>query len=81
MQVVSVIEFRSSLEKYLDAVSKSGDTIIVSEENEDEAVIISIKEYNPLIETGHLLSTTANRKSLLESINQIQSDVTRKCNS
>jgi antitoxin YefM len=65
-------EFRTNLKNYLDAVEDNNETLIVKRKTGKGTVMISLDEYNSIMETVHLLSSKANADSLYESIRQMK---------
>lgn len=78
MIAIPVSSLREKLKSYLDRVSKSLEVIVVSRgsDEEDAVVIMSLKEYNALTETGHLMGTATNRERLRASIAELEAGKT-----
>ncbi|GAB3038943.1 type II toxin-antitoxin system Phd/YefM family antitoxin [Spirosoma fluviale] len=70
MQVVNYTEFRRSMKAKLDQVSDDGDTVIINRSENKNVVLISLREYNSLKETLHLLSSEKNRNRLMSAIDR-----------
>jgi antitoxin YefM len=64
-------EFRVNLKKYLDDVEDNNETLIIKRKSGKGTVMISLDEYNSIMETVHLLSSKANADRLYESIQQM----------
>ncbi|MBP7803519.1 MAG: type II toxin-antitoxin system Phd/YefM family antitoxin [Saprospiraceae bacterium] len=67
-------ELRNSLKKYLDEVEDNQETLIVKRGTGKGTVIISLAEYNSIMETMYLLKSRKNADRIYESIQQIQKD-------
>ena len=67
-------EIRNSLKKYLDEVEDNQETLIVKRGTGKGTVIISLAEYNSIMETMYLLNSRKNADRIYESIQQIQKD-------
>ena len=72
MIAANYTEFRTHLKKYLDDVEENNETLILKRGSGSGTVIISMDEYNSIMETMHLLSTKKNVTRLYESIDQIK---------
>jgi antitoxin YefM len=72
MIAANYTEFRTGLKKFLDTVENNNETLIIKRGTGKGTVLISLEEYNSIIETMHLLSSKANADRLYESINQMK---------
>jgi len=64
-------EFRERLKKYLDDVEDNNETLIIKRKSGKGTVMISLDEYNSIMETMHLLSSKSNADRLYDSIQQM----------
>jgi antitoxin YefM len=72
MLAANYSEFRGDLKKFLDNVEFNNETLIIKRGKGKGTVIISLDEYNSLMETVHLLSSKANADRLYESMQQMR---------
>ena len=70
MRIVTYSEARSSLKSVLDQVNDDADVTIISRRDGADAVVMSLDQYQSIMETMHLLSTPANVEHLAKSIAQ-----------
>ena len=70
MRVVNFSEARNKLKNVLDQVVNDADYTIISRRDAEDAVVMSLDQFNGLMETVHLLKSPANAAHLAESIEQ-----------
>ena len=80
MKAITVSNFRSKLKHHLDEISENSEIIVIPRNNneEDAIVVMSIREYNSIMETEYLLENESNRKRLQKSLKQAKSGKTIK---
>ena len=72
MQAVNYSHARNNLKSLIDDVDLNFEEYIITTKNDTKAMLISVDEYHSMKETLYLLSNSANRERLLESIEQIE---------
>ena len=73
MNAIAYTDLRQNLKTYMDKVVQDCVPVIITRKNNDNVVLISIAEYNSLVETNYLLSNEANAEHLKKSISQHKS--------
>ena len=73
MQVLSLTEARNNIKAMFDSVYLDNEEVVIHRKGRESVVVISLDDYNALKETNYLLRSPANRKRLLESLEQLRS--------
>jgi len=72
MRVINFSEVRNKRKNVLDQVVNDADYTVISRRDADDAVVMSLDQFNGLMETVHLLKSPANTAHLAKSIKQYQ---------
>ena len=71
MRTATVTEFRSRAKELLDELENDQDILIISRPKKKEGfVVLTMREYNSLKETSHLMSSPANALRIMKGIEQ-----------
>jgi len=70
MRVINYTEARSRFKAVLDQVAEDADYTVISRRDSEDAVIMSLEQFNGLMETVHLLKSPANVNHLNKSLEQ-----------
>lgn len=72
MDHVSYTKLRQNLKKHMDGVCENCAPLVVTRQNGEPVVMLSLAEYESLEETLHLLSDPANAEHLRRSMAQAE---------
>lgn len=78
MRVISFSEARNQLKSVLDQVVDDADYTVITRRNAEDAVVMSLEQFNSLMETVHLLKSPANVAHLAKSIAQYHAGKTEQ---
>lgn len=78
MNVTTISKFRKNTKDYFDQIIEDKDTLLITRNDGQAVVVMTLDDYNSKIETDYLNSRQANRKHLEESIAQARAGKVEK---
>ncbi len=78
MDAVTYSDLRQNLKTFMDRVYNDHEPLIITRKNNENLVLISVDEYNSLMETAYLLGNEANARHLKRSISQFEAGKAKK---
>jgi antitoxin YefM len=73
MNAVTYTYVRNNLAKTLEKVCDDHDPVIVTRQNQNSVVIMSLEDYESLTETAYLLRSPKNAQRLIRAIADLES--------
>ncbi len=68
MKAINYTNLRKNLKTQLDSVYQDHEPLIITRKNNENIVMLSLEDYNSLMETQYLYSSENNVKHLMKSL-------------
>ncbi len=78
MNVTSISKFRKDAKSYFDQVIDDKDVLLITRNDGQTVVVMTLDQYNTQVETDYLNSSPANRKHLETSMTALQAGNVKK---
>jgi len=73
MNTTTMRNLRANMKSYFDSLEKNKDILLVPRSGNKEAVVImTLSEYNSMMETEYLLSSSENRKVMEQAMSELE---------
>ena len=77
MTTTTMRQLRANLKSYFDRIAQDKNVLLIPRQGDKEAIVImTLSEYNSMVETDYLLSTPANRKAIHKALQELEEDNT-----
>ena len=73
MQAISYSKARHDLKNVMDDACGNHEPILITRRKGDSVVLVSLEDYESIMESEYLLSSSANASRLLQSLKEAQS--------
>jgi antitoxin YefM len=73
MQALSYTAARGNLAKTMKKICENHDPVIITRQNADSVVMLSLEDYESLCETSYLLQSPKNARRLQASVKELNS--------
>lgn len=76
MTAIAYSQFRKHIDEFF--AQSEDEAVIITRADGHDRVLMSKQEYESLVETAHLLSTTANANRLQAAMTEIEAEIARR---
>ena len=74
MTTATMRELRANMKSYFDSLDDNKEVLLVPRKGSKEAIVImTLSEYNSIVETEYLLSTEENRSVIEKALEELES--------